>query len=383
MPAERDTVLCHYHYDPLDRLVSCTRPKHAGLQRFYCKSRLATEIQGQIKWTVFQYNNQLLAQQKCQDSVVETSLLGTDQQRTILQFLDGAETQRLRYTAYGHRSGGSGLSSLLGFNGERPDPITGHYLLGNGYRAFNPVLMRFNSPDSWSPFGRGGLNPYMYCSGDPVNFGDRTGHMRLSAITGFFRKLWPKASKPATATPVRQTLGSGNFKNPLANVKTNNVSSSINHLPKSEVDQYASIGASSSNSSISSSHPSIKSNYTDIPMGPPTLPSRSPPSSVYRASVPPGGAPDLMDRISTGMPEDRVSQWVGSVSSNPEDLTFAQIPRAGAPQIENAAIQFAGEKIAKNIRANYHTYQQYGFPISPEDLRTQYRDRYMARHPNR
>jgi RHS repeat-associated protein len=68
------------------------------------------------------------------------------------------------------------LLSLLGFNGERPDPVTGHYLLGNGYRAFNPVLMRFNSPDSLSPFGEGGLNAYAYCTGDPVNKTDQTGH---------------------------------------------------------------------------------------------------------------------------------------------------------------------------------------------------------------
>lgn len=68
------------------------------------------------------------------------------------------------------------LHCLLGFNGERPDPVTGHYLLGNGYRAYNPVLLRFNSPDSWSPFGKGGLNPYGYCAGDPVNRRDPTGH---------------------------------------------------------------------------------------------------------------------------------------------------------------------------------------------------------------
>ncbi|WP_434706426.1 RHS repeat-associated core domain-containing protein [Pseudomonas sp. Z1-12] len=47
--------------------------------------------------------------------------------------------------------------------------MTGHYLLGNGYRAFNPGLMRFNSPDSLSPFGEGGLNAYAYSVGDPVN----------------------------------------------------------------------------------------------------------------------------------------------------------------------------------------------------------------------
>jgi hypothetical protein len=37
--------------------------------------------------------------------------------------------------------------------------------------------MRFNSPDSLSPFGEGGMNAYAYCSGDPVNREDRTGHI--------------------------------------------------------------------------------------------------------------------------------------------------------------------------------------------------------------
>lgn len=73
-----------------------------------------------------------------------------------------------------------------GFNGEFCDPLTGHYLLGNGYRAFNPVLMRFNSPDDLSPFGRGGTNAYAYCHADPVNRVDVDGHFAgfMSGIKG-------------------------------------------------------------------------------------------------------------------------------------------------------------------------------------------------------
>ncbi|VVO55089.1 hypothetical protein PS870_00494 [Pseudomonas fluorescens] len=68
------------------------------------------------------------------------------------------------------------LSSVLGFNGERIDPVLGGYHLGNGYRLYSPSLRRFTSPDSMSPFGKGGINPYAYCEGDPINNTDPTGH---------------------------------------------------------------------------------------------------------------------------------------------------------------------------------------------------------------
>jgi RHS repeat-associated protein len=103
-------------------------------------------------------------------------LLATDLKHSVLHSLSSGVRQPSVFCPYGHRSPESGLSSLLGFNGQRRDPVTGHYLLGNGYRAFNPVLMRFNSPDSLSPFGKGGVNAYAYCAGDPVNRVDPTGH---------------------------------------------------------------------------------------------------------------------------------------------------------------------------------------------------------------
>jgi RHS repeat-associated protein len=181
--APRETVLCRYRYDPLDRLVDCAPSAEAGIQRFYCKSRLTTEIQGAVQRSVFQHDHQLLAQLRRENAKVDTTLLATDQQRSVLNVLDANRLHPLAYTPYGHRPAGNGLLSLLGFNGERPDPVTGHYLLGNGYRAFNPVLMRFNSPDSLSPFGRGGLNAYAYCGGDPRNSVDPTGHAPITAIT--------------------------------------------------------------------------------------------------------------------------------------------------------------------------------------------------------
>ncbi|KOC87297.1 RHS repeat-associated core domain-containing protein [Winslowiella iniecta] len=67
-------------------------------------------------------------------------------------------------------------SCILAFNGERRDPIGDEYHLGNGYRAYNPPLRRFHAPDSFSPFGAGGVNPYVYCNGDPINRSDPSGH---------------------------------------------------------------------------------------------------------------------------------------------------------------------------------------------------------------
>ena len=176
MPSTRP-LLFQYHYDPLDRMVACTSTDLPNHQRFHLKDRLTTELQGTTQHSTFQQEDQLLAQQQRQDDIVKTILLATDQQRSVLHALDATLPHSLVYTPYGHRPAENGLLSLLGFNGERPDPVTGHYLLGNGYRAFNPVLMRFNSPDSWSPFGEGGLNAYAYCTGDPVNRIDPTGHL--------------------------------------------------------------------------------------------------------------------------------------------------------------------------------------------------------------
>ncbi|WCM51731.1 RHS repeat-associated core domain-containing protein [Pseudomonas sp. WJP1] len=172
---ESKTILCRYRYDPLDQLVECTPATRTAAQRFYLGNRLATEIHGLGHRTIFQHRNYLLAQQQL-PSLTGASLLGADQQRSIISVL---EDQRLPliYTPYGHHQANTNASSVLAFNGERCDPVTGHYLLGNGYRAYNPTLMRFNSPDNLSPFSEGGLNPYTYCLGDPVNYSDPTGHL--------------------------------------------------------------------------------------------------------------------------------------------------------------------------------------------------------------
>ncbi|AKT33282.1 hypothetical protein BV360_05438 [Pseudomonas syringae pv. actinidiae] len=190
MTSSNQTVLCRYSYDPLDRLASSMPTGQAGIQRFYQKNRLATEIQGALRRTVFQHDDLLLAQQRRVDGALETTLLATDQQRSVLQLVDKAGTEPIAYSSYGHHPAESGLTSLLGFNGECRDPVTGHYLLGNGYRAYNPVLMRFNSPDSLSPFGEGGLNAYGYLGGDPIGFVDESGHVPMPTLKYLANKAY-------------------------------------------------------------------------------------------------------------------------------------------------------------------------------------------------
>ena len=134
-----------------------------------------------------------------------TILLVTDHQHSVISALAATRPQYIAYTPYGHRPAENGLMSLLGFNGEQPDPLTGHYHLGNGYRQFNPVLMRFNSPDSWSPFGSGGINAYAYCNGEPVLGTDPTGHSNIfmSAWKGFKNTFFGRIPKrQRTPTPV-------------------------------------------------------------------------------------------------------------------------------------------------------------------------------------
>lgn len=160
-----------YRYDPLDTLSG-----QDDDQRFYCGGQLTTRVSDAGQVSYLRGAEQLLAEHGSD----EPQLLATDSNNSVLGQLDSDGVDGHRYTAYGHsvpKPEGS-----VGYNGEFTEPATRWQLLGNGYRAYNPVLMRFHSPDNLSPFGEGGVNAYMYCGGDPVNQVDPSGHLNVSGL---------------------------------------------------------------------------------------------------------------------------------------------------------------------------------------------------------
>ena len=127
-------------------------------------------------------------------------LLSSDQQNSILQHAFVTERRRFAYTAFGFDAVNHAALSHLGFNGHTRTPVIGSYLLGNGRRAYNPCLMQFTSPDNLSPFGKGGLNAYAYCLGDPINRQDPSGNFPVfKSLAKVYRRFSPrKENLPAT-----------------------------------------------------------------------------------------------------------------------------------------------------------------------------------------
>ncbi len=165
-----------YHYDALGFLAAQTLQDGTLHELFYCSEALVNESAGSEQITYFKLGNECLAQRRSEGPSL---LVGTDLQQSPITVLDAdspGTRNDLRFTPYGYPHSSAGEPGPIGFNGERLDPVTGTYLLGNGYRAFNPILMRFHASDSWGPFGAGDMNAYAYCLGDPVNHTAPHGH---------------------------------------------------------------------------------------------------------------------------------------------------------------------------------------------------------------
>jgi|GEM_PF-4542920 len=158
-----------YCYDALDRLV-----KVDNKEKLYSFRQLRAETgKGGSRASLFVghhgaelHNNDIL-------------LTACDGKNSCIYMANDTKGKWKSYSLYGESSTSDTFESLFGFNGEHRDSDLEVYLLGAGYRFYSPSLMRFITPDSPfnSPLGAGGLNPYSYCLGDPVNNADPTGQI--------------------------------------------------------------------------------------------------------------------------------------------------------------------------------------------------------------
>jgi RHS repeat-associated protein len=146
-------------------------------------------------------------------------MVANDQQNTVLCELSQDGRKERAYSAYGHRAVDEAGHGRLAYNGELRELQTGCYVLGNGYRVFNPVLMRFQSPDSWSPFWVGGLNTYTYCLGNPISFRDDSGHVSfakfllvfMSGVSDDAARMGANMGTGRSVGSLRRTVQSGSM----------------------------------------------------------------------------------------------------------------------------------------------------------------------------
>lgn len=139
-----------------------------------------------------------------------TVLLATDFKNTIHAEIHANNPNRMAYSPYGWQSTPLEFMTGLGFNGELREMESQWYVLGKGYRVYNPRLMRFHSTDSLSPFQLDQWNAYAYCGGEPVRRSDPTGHYfgwlswGAQKVIGGLRTITTRTAGIAT-TAVNQT----------------------------------------------------------------------------------------------------------------------------------------------------------------------------------
>ncbi|MFF7064884.1 RHS repeat-associated core domain-containing protein [Pseudomonas sp. NPDC008258] len=136
-----------------------------------------------------------------------TRMAWGDKQASVLGMTGPAGGRGESYSVYGLHKNFAELANAIGFSGYYFDALSKYYLLGNGYRSYSPSMMRFLSPDSLSPFSRGGLNAYGYCAGDPINRVDPDGRFWNSALTLKRVKVNATNSSPGLRRFMKSTTG--------------------------------------------------------------------------------------------------------------------------------------------------------------------------------
>jgi RHS repeat-associated protein len=223
------------------------------VKSFYCRDRLATQVRELSSYSLLDHRQGCLAQVNFGQGAGSV-LFAADAMRTVIAGSAELSFAKMCYQAYGFSSPQSSI--VPGFNGEARDAVTGCYLLGAGYRLYSPVMMRFYSPDSWSPFGEGGLNAYAYLSCDPVNYSDPTGHVKHYKMNVSQPKKRPgKLAVEPLSTPASKSPSLDR-----SNSSGSNLSGASSPLTSSPV----SAGSSKRYSSQASSDSSASTDFHDI-----------------------------------------------------------------------------------------------------------------------
>lgn len=176
-----NNILAQYQYDAAGKLVCQKVPNQPDTRLFYRESLIATK-KGEETVSYLSHGSEYWGETVQQGGNSQTRIWASDCQQSVLTTLDSQTSDQVhdqQYTPYGCSGPESENSSSISFNGQWKDPVTGWYHLGNGYRVYNPQLQRFHTPDSWSPFASGEINPYVYCLGDPINRADPNGHFSI------------------------------------------------------------------------------------------------------------------------------------------------------------------------------------------------------------
>lgn len=174
------------------------------MRLFYCAGQAHTFKSKEGVQQVIRHGREVLAERN-----TTTRIVWGDKQASVLGSVGMEGARSIHYSAYGGSGAAANLPSLTGYAGYYLDALSGHYILGNGYRSYSPLMMRFLSPDSLSPFGRGGVNAYAYCAGNPISRIDPAGRFWDSAVTVRKAKIKVNDSAlPATRRLMKSEAGS-------------------------------------------------------------------------------------------------------------------------------------------------------------------------------
>ena len=292
-------------------------------------------------------------------------LLATDSKHSIFAELAGGHPNSVAYSAYGYQTARQKIATNLGFNGQIRESNIGWYLLGNGYRAYNPVLMCFHSPDGWSPFGAGGLNAYMYCGGEPVMGSDPSGHFNPAKWGRNIKRIFkPRTTNSFPALEARPRTSRNEYV-PLP------VSSRATATPTSTVNLPSNTNPQTPPSVRNNRRRGLPDGYEDYQVPPPRryLKPESPLGQVFSAVA--SNAYGPTGRSTTPAPLQNPS-LPGSSGRRPwvqaETSTYV-VPPLAQRRLESGSTRFYRAQVTEDGRVMHSSYEKANLSSIQDQIR--------------